>query len=131
MNSRDIALHMALHVPLKQLFEFKYRQQDNFNDEDFSALKPIEKALIVNALISYRLSCIDHLHFFDDHKIDFMLNEFIRAYEDFLKLKHLAVVNYVEEIKSHFPKAVEWIQFIEQQARVNKHLYTTHSGLFG
>lgn len=120
--SRDTAILMSQKVLLKQLFEYKYLQNDLFNNSNFSSLVTKQKLLIINALIVFRLSCIDHVYFFNETKIDFILNEYLHAYEDFFHIKQYNFIDLEETLKINYPSAIRWMGLIESQAKLNKQL---------
>lgn len=121
-DSQEVAILMSQKVSLKQLLEYKYLQDDVFNISKFSNLTTKEKLLIVNALIVFRLSCIDHVHHFESSKIDFILNEYLHAYEDFLHIKERNFIDFEEVLTKDYPRAVKWMNLIESQAKLNKQL---------
>ncbi|GKT12098.1 MAG: hypothetical protein ISEC1_P1073 [Thiomicrorhabdus sp.] len=120
--SRDTAIIMSHKVLLKQLLEYKYLQNDLFKNSQFSSLSAKEKLLIVNALIVFRLSCIDHVHYFNESKIDFIMNEFLHAYEDFFHIKQHNFIDFEETLKINYPSAIRWMSLIESQSKLNKQL---------
>lgn len=119
-RSREIAIYFSKTLTLKQLFQFKYTQKDTFNNERFSEFVKKDKLLIINALIVFRLSCIDYVYLFSPEKVDFILNEYIHAYEDFLSLSQRNYLDFEQELKANYPRAVQWINLIESQARINQ-----------
>ena len=121
-DSQEIATVMSQKVPLKQLLEYKYLQNDVFDNHKFSNLTTKEKLLIVNALISFRLSCIDHVHYFESSKIDFILSEYLHAYEDFLHIKERNFIDFEEVLTKDYPRAVKWVNSIESQAKLSEQL---------
>ena len=123
--SREVATIMSQKVPLKQLFEFKYLQNDVFDNSRFSELAAKDKLLIVNALIVFRLSCIDHVYYFNQTKIDFILNEYLHAYEDYLHIRERNFIDFEETLKTNYPSAIKWMKFIENQAKLSEKFQET------
>lgn len=117
---RPIAFDLSLNTPLKHLFEFKYTKKDTLKHPEFSKLELNDQFLIINALIVYRLSCIDYVFFFDDDHIDFILTEYIRAYEDYFHLKQHSFFDLEEEMENNYPSAHKWLNLVQSQARMNE-----------
>lgn len=121
-ESQEVAIIMSQKVLLKQLFQYKYLQEDIFDIAAFSQLTTKEKLLVINAVIVFRLSCIDYIYYFSPTKIDFILNEYLHAYEDFLHIKEHNFIDFEETLKTSYPRAVSWMNNIEAQAKLNAQL---------
>lgn len=122
-RTRNIALNLGLSCSLPELIEYKLTQKDVFNHSQFSGLVTKEKLLVVNALITYRISSIDHVYFFSEETIEFILDQFIQAYEDFLHIIDRNYFDFEAELNANYPKAIAWIQFIENQYKISKRFY--------
>lgn len=118
-NCRPVAFDLSFNTSLKKLFQFKYTKQDTLQNKPFSELELNDRFLVVNALIVYRLSCIDHVYFFEERHIDFVVNEYIRAYEDTFSIRERHYLDFEEEILNYYPAAQKWFNLIQSQAKIN------------
>lgn len=119
-NCRKVALEFAKRVPLKLFLQFKYSHKDTFQYQPFSRLSPVEKLLVVNAVIVYRLSCIDNIYFFSEAEIDLVIAEYLSAYEESFDARERHYIDLQEELNKHYPRAAQWLLSIDAQSRANK-----------